>query len=173
MVLDESDTDWNDSEEMSNSEDLANSLIEAQEDTVDPLQVYPAQDIFSDDDNNEPETIAHLITTSITSRIPSTSNTSGPTVLTTPSFVHACQQPSTSSNVPELSNRRVPIPFAQCSYNGPCVVGDFKRQLAGILNISHLRHSPNATSLSAHSAKFPPSATGLKGKMASWIISRF
>ena len=73
MVLDESDTDWNDSEEeMSDSEDLANSLIEAQEDMVDPLQV--AQDISNDDDNNEPE----MITTSITSQVPSTSNTSGP-----------------------------------------------------------------------------------------------
>ena len=39
MVLDESDTDWNDSEEMSDSENLANSLIEVQEDMVDPLQV--------------------------------------------------------------------------------------------------------------------------------------
>ena len=32
----------------------------------------------------------------------------------------------------------------QGGYNGPCVVGDFKRQMTGILNISHLRHSPNA-----------------------------
>ena len=38
---------------------------------------------------------------------------------------------------------RLPSPHG--GYNGPCVVGDFKRQMAGILNISHLRHSPNAT----------------------------
>ena len=37
MLLGESDTDWNDSEEeMSDSEDLGNSLIQAQEDMVDP-----------------------------------------------------------------------------------------------------------------------------------------
>ena len=114
MVLDESDTDWNDSEEeMSDSEDLATSLIEAQEDMVDPLRV--AQDISNDDDNNEPE----MITTSITSQVPSMSNTSGPTSLPTPSSASVlslpsvCQQPSMSSNVPELSNRIVPIPFAQ------------------------------------------------------------
>ena len=62
--------------------------------------------------------------------------------------------------------------FAQGGYNGPCVVGDFKRQTTGILNISHLRHSLDATSRSALSAKFPRSAISLR-KMASWIISRF
>ena len=57
MVLDESDTDWNDSEEeMFDSEDPANSLIEAQKDMVDPLQV--AQNLSNDDNKNEPETIA-------------------------------------------------------------------------------------------------------------------
>ena len=89
---------------------------------VDPLQV--AQDISNDDDNNEPE----MITTSITSQVPSTSNTSGPTSLPTPSSASVpplpsvCQQPSPSSNVPELSNRRVPIPFAQ--HVGPTEVLD-------------------------------------------------
>ena len=35
--------------------------------------------------------------------------------------------------------------IAQGSYNGPGIVGDVKQQMPGILNISHLRHSPNAT----------------------------
>ena len=93
MVLDESDTDWNDSEEeMSNSEDLAKLQIEAQEDMVDPLQV--AHDICNDDDDNEPETIANSITASITSQLPSTSNTSGPITLPT----------SSSASVPLLTS---------------------------------------------------------------------
>ena len=31
--------------------------------------------------------------------------------------------------------------ITQGGYNGHCAVGDFRRQMAGILNISHLRHS--------------------------------
>ena len=161
MVLDESDTDWNDSEEeMSDSEDLANSLIVAQEDMVDPLQV--AQDISNDDDNNEPE----MITTSITSQVPSTSNTSGPTSLPTPSsasvlslpIASVCQQPSTSSNVPELSNRRVPIPFAQ--HVGPTELLDsdstpldFFLQIFGKDTFDHIAEQTNL-----YAFQNPPSA---------------
>ena len=75
---------------------------------------------------------------------------------------------------PWMSHKSVAseVGTAQGGYNGPCVVGDFKRQMTGILNISHLCHSPNATSRSALSAKFPQSAISLR-KMALWIISRF
>ena len=38
---------------------------------------------------------------------------------------------------------------AQRCYNGHCHGGDFRRQMAGILTISHLRHSPTSTSQSA------------------------
>ena len=162
MLLGESDTDWNDSEEeISDSEDLSNLLIQAQEDMVDPLQV--AQDIPFDDDNNEPDTVANSITTSTTCQVPSTSNTSGPTSLPTPSFASvpslpsACQ-PSTASSVTVLSNRRVPIQFAQ--HVGPTEVSDSKStpldfflQIFGKDTFDHIAEQTNL-----YAFQNPPSA---------------
>ena len=36
--------------------------------------------------------------------------------------------------------------LSQGGYNGHCDGGDFRRQMAGILTISHLHHSPTPTS---------------------------
>ena len=94
MILnDESDTDWNDSEEeLSDSENTNNSLLQAQEDMADPLQT--AQEMLQDEDidNDHNGTTAHSVTTSSPCQQPSTS-------VSNPAPVHPLISVSSSSGV--------------------------------------------------------------------------